>query len=97
MPSMPSRKGIETGIIKGMYKYRNSQKNKHNLHLLGSGSILNEALKAAEILKKDYNIFPEVWSVTSYKKLYDDAIETERTNRLEDKQEKTYIEDCVGT
>ncbi len=96
MPSMPSRKGIETGIIQGMYKYRNSQKNKHNLHLLGSGSILNEALKAAEILKKDYNIFPEVWSVTSYKKLYDDAIETERTNRLENKQEKTYIEDCVG-
>ncbi len=97
MPSMPSRKGIETGIIKGMYKYRNSQKNKHNLHLMGSGSILNEALKAAEILKKDYNIFPEVWSVTSYKKLYDDAIETERANRLGDKSEKTYIEDCVGT
>jgi pyruvate dehydrogenase E1 component len=58
MPAMPARKGIEEGIISGMYKYRGSQKNKHNLWLLGSGSILNEALKAAEILKKDYDIFP---------------------------------------
>ena len=96
MPSIPSRKGIETGIINGMYKYRSSQKNKQNLHLLGSGSILNEALKAAEILKKDYNIFPEVWSVTSYKKLYDNAIETERKNRVSGKNEETYIEECVG-
>jgi len=97
MPSMPARKGIETGIINGMYKYRSSQKNKYNIHLLGSGSILNEALKAAEILKKDYNIFPEVWSVTSYKKLYDNAIETERSNRVKEKKEPTYIEECVGT
>ena len=96
MPSMASRKDIETGIINGMYRYRNSQKNKHNLHLLGSGSILNEALKAAEILKKEYNIFPEVWSVTSYKKLYDNAIETERQNRIAGKNDKSYIEECVG-
>ncbi len=56
------------------------------MHLLGSGSILNEALKAAEILKKDYDIFPEVWSVTSYKNLYDNAIETERSNRVKGKK-----------
>jgi len=96
MPSMPSRKGIELGIINGMYKYRSSQKNKHNLHLLGSGSILNEALRAAEILKKDFNIFPEVWSVKKYKKLYDDAIETERKNRISGKNKKSYFEECTG-
>jgi pyruvate dehydrogenase E1 component len=97
MPSMPARKEIETGIINGMYKYRNSRKNKYNLHLLGSGSILNEALKAAEILKKDYKIFPEVWSVTSYKKLYDNAIETERSNRVKEEKTSNHIEECVGT
>ncbi|MFW6245880.1 MAG: pyruvate dehydrogenase (acetyl-transferring), homodimeric type, partial [Tangfeifania sp.] len=96
MPSMPSRKGIEEEIIKGMYKYKSSTKNKHNLHLLGSGSILNEALKAAEILKRDYDIFPEVWSVTSYKQLYDNAIETDRVNRLNNSNQKTYIEECMG-
>jgi len=97
MPSMPARKGIESGIIKGMYKYRSSRKNSNNIHLLGSGSILNEALKAAEILKKDYNIYPEVWSVTSYKKLYDNALETERINRIQGTDSKTYIEECFGT
>ena len=96
MPSMPSRKGIEQEIINGMYKFKSSQKNEHNLHLLGSGSILNETLKAAEILKKDYNIYPEVWSVTSYKKLYDDAIESDRLNRVQGKNQKTYIEKSVG-
>lgn len=96
MPGMPSRKGLEKGIINGMYKYKSSQKNKHNLHLLGSGSILNEALKAAEILKKDYDVFPEVWSVTSYKRLYDNAIETDRLNRVGEKNTKTYIQEAVG-
>ena len=96
MPAMPARKGIEEGIINGMYKYRGSQKNKHNLWLLGSGSILNEALKAAEILKKDYDIFPEIWSVTSYKKLYDNAIKTERMSRLNENNTKSYIEECTG-
>ncbi len=96
MPSMPSRKGIEQEIINGMYKFKSSQKNEHNLHLLGSGSILNETLKATEILKKGYNIYPEVWSVTSYKKLYDDAIESDRLNRVQGKNQKTYIEKSVG-
>jgi pyruvate dehydrogenase E1 component len=96
MPSMPKTKGIEEGIINGMYKYQSAKNNKHNLNLLGSGSILNEALKAAEILKDDYNIDADVWSVTSYKKLYDDAVETDRVNRLKDQNKQTYIENCFG-
>jgi pyruvate dehydrogenase E1 component len=96
MPGMPSRKGIEDEILSGMYKYKGSEKNEYNIHLLGSGSILNEALKAAEILKKDYNIFPDVWSVTGYKQLYDNAIETERANRVKETNKKSYIEKCMG-
>ncbi len=95
MPGMPSEKGIEEAIIKGMYKFKSSKENKHKLFLLGSGSILNEALKAAEILR-DFDIHPEVWSVTSYKRLYDDAIETERNNRLESKNQTCYIQKCTG-
>lgn len=97
MPSIPSRKGIEKGIINGMYKYRSSTKNKHNLHLLGSGSILNEALKASDILKNDFNIYPEVWSVTSYKQLYDDATETQRDNRISGEHKKSWIQESIGT
>jgi len=97
MPPIPKRKGIEEGIISGMYQYKSSQKNEHNLNLLGSGTILNEAVKAADILRKKYQISADVWSVTSYKQLYDDAKETEHANRLDPEQRaKSYIEKCVG-
>jgi pyruvate dehydrogenase E1 component len=98
MPAMPKRKNIREGIIKGMYRYKSSRKNEHNLNLLGSGTILNEALKAAEILKKDYNISADVWSVTSYKQLYDNARNVERTVRLDPEiKSRSYIEQCMGS
>ena len=67
MPPMPSGKNIEKGIINGIYKYKGSRGNKFNVNLLGSGTLLNEALEAANILKEDYRIDADVWSVTSYK------------------------------
>ena len=99
MPPIPKRKGIEEGILSGMYKYKSSRKNEHHLNLLGSGTILNEAVKAADMLKNKYQVSADVWSVTSYKQLYDDAKETERTNRLnpDKRTKKSYIEKCVGT
>lgn len=93
MPAMPKYEGIEEGIINGMYKFKGSEKNKHRLYLLGSGAILNEVLKAEEILN-EYDIYPEVWSITSYKKLYDDAIESQRAKGLGGKDKKSYIEKC---
>ncbi len=95
MPPMP--KGVEEGILKGMYKYRKSKKRKgEKVHLFGSGAILNEALRAADMLEEKFDIRADVWSVTSYKALYDDARETDRWNRLNPtkKQKKTYIESC---
>ena len=61
---------------------------------MGSGTILNEVLKAQDILEKDYNVSADVWSVTSYKNLHLDALETERYNRLNpDKKAKvSYIQ-----
>lgn len=95
MPAMPE--GVEQGILKGMYKYRKTKKKAgEKVHLLGSGAILNEALRAADILENDYGIRADVWSVTSYKAIYDEARETDRWNRLNPDKEtkKTYIEKC---
>ena len=50
--------------------------------MFGSGAILNEALRAQEILETKYGVAADVWSVTSYKELYYDGMETERWNRL---------------
>lgn len=98
MPHMP--KGAKEGILKGMYKLRPSTKKKTELkaNLLGSGTILNEVLKAAQILEEKYKVAADVWSVTSYKELRRDAMEVERKNLLNpDKKPATpYISECFA-
>src|SRR6202040_2159490 len=66
--------------------------------LFGSGAILNEALRAQEILEQKYSVAADVWSVTSYKELYVDAIETERWNRLNpgEKPRVPYVSRCLA-
>ena len=87
MPAMPT--GAEEGILKGIYKFSKSslKKPKARAHLLGSGAILNECLKARNMLESDYGVAADVWSVTSYKNLYWDRIDTERWNRLNPEKE----------
>ncbi|MCH8124598.1 pyruvate dehydrogenase (acetyl-transferring), homodimeric type [candidate division KSB1 bacterium] len=82
MPSMP--KGVKEGILKGMYRLEKSKKKDSKLqaHLFGSGTILNEAIKAKDMLEKNYNVATDVWSVTSYKELHRDALDAERWNML---------------
>ncbi len=82
-PKRP-KSATKEGILKGMYKFQATRKKKSvgKAHLLGSGTILNEVIKAAEILEKDYNVAADVWSVTSYKELLYDVMETERHNRM---------------
>ena len=81
-PAMPD--GCEEGILRGMYKVRGSDHGDGagKVNLFGSGSILNESLKAARILEDAYDIPADVYSVTSYKNLYYDALECERHNLL---------------
>ena len=94
MPEMPE--GAEEGILKGMYRYKKTRKRKieEKVHLLGSGAIFLEAMKAAEILENDFDIPADVWSVTSYKELYLKATDTERNNFINNKTKKNTIEEA---
>jgi pyruvate dehydrogenase E1 component len=81
MPAMPE--GVEDGILRGMYLYRSAvQQAKHRAQLFGSGPILLQALRAQEILAAKYDVAADVWSVTSYQQLRNDALAAERWNRL---------------
>ena len=84
MPPMPKGKGVREGIVKGMYRYRAAslKGRKTKIHLLGSGALLNEVIKAQDLLAEQFSVAADVWSVTSYKELYQDAVETERWNLL---------------
>jgi pyruvate dehydrogenase E1 component len=98
MPPMPA--GVEDGILKGMYKFRASENKDPKLRaqLLGSGAILREALKAQEILEQKYGVSADVWSVTSYKCLYSDGIDTERWNLMHpaEKPRVPYVTQCLA-
>ena len=80
MPEMVE--GSREGILRGIYKFRPAKKGKATVQLFGSGPILNEALKAQDILAEKYNVQADVWSVTSYTELRRDALAVERWNRL---------------
>ncbi|MFO7495487.1 MAG: pyruvate dehydrogenase (acetyl-transferring), homodimeric type [Desulfobacterales bacterium] len=86
MPPMPE--GVEDGILKGIYRFRPASRKgtRVKAHLFGSGAILNEALKAQELLEARFGVAADVWSVTSYKNLYWDAIEADRWNLFHPQQ-----------
>lgn len=80
-PAMPE--GSEEGILKGMYLFKKAKpKKKHTVQLLGSGTILREVIKAAEILEKDYDVTANIWSATSLTELRREALDAERWNTL---------------
>ncbi|NOT33619.1 MAG: pyruvate dehydrogenase (acetyl-transferring), homodimeric type [Candidatus Eisenbacteria bacterium] len=92
MPSMPS--GCEDGILKGLYLYRSAvQQAKHRAQLLGSGVMMPEALRAQEMLATGFDVAADVWSVTSYGQLRNEALDCERWNRLHpgDKARVPYV------
>jgi pyruvate dehydrogenase E1 component len=97
MPAM--QPGVEDGILKGMYKFRASthKTSKLRAQLFGNGAILNEVLRAQEILEQKFGVAADVWSMTSYKCLYMDGIETERWNRLHptEKPRVPYVTQCL--
>ncbi|MBX9625138.1 MAG: pyruvate dehydrogenase (acetyl-transferring), homodimeric type, partial [Gemmataceae bacterium] len=83
MPAYPGEH-VREGIIKGIYPVSAVKPDgaKHEVQLLGSGVILNEALRAQKLLAEKYGVASTVYSVTSYPQLRRDAIECERHNRL---------------
>lgn len=80
MPAMPE--GVRDGIVRGIYKVGAAKQGKAVAQLFGSGPILNEALRAQEILTEKYSVQADVWSVTSYNELRREALAVERWNRL---------------
>jgi len=94
-PTMPQ--GVEEGIIRGMYQIKKSSNSKLNVQLLGSGPILNEVISASKLLKDDWGVESDVWSVTSYSELHKDAEDMNRWNLLNPskKNKVSYLDQCI--
>ncbi|ETX14914.1 pyruvate dehydrogenase [Roseivivax halodurans JCM 10272] len=80
-PEMPT--GAEEGIIKGLYRMsKTSRPGKKHVNLMGSGVILCQAIRAAEMLKEDFGVTSDIWSATSFTELARDGQDALRHNRL---------------
>src|SRR3990167_8946222 len=67
-PKMPE--GAEEGILRGLYRLNGGDVGV-SVRLVGSGAILTEVMKAAELLRK-FDIAAEIWSATSFNELRKD-------------------------
>jgi pyruvate dehydrogenase E1 component len=92
-PGMPDDREDEVrdGIVKGMYLFREgkaSKKSAPRVQLLGSGTILNEVIAAADLLEQDWNVAADVWSAPSFTELGREGMATERWNMLHPTEER---------
>ena len=97
-PELPG--GAAEGVIRGMYLLKDAGKPKKGelrVQLMGSGTILREAIAAAELLDKDFGVTADIWSCPSFTELRRDGYDAERWNRLhpEDKPRKAYVTECI--
>ncbi len=100
-PPLPA--GAEEGIVRGMYRLRasslaaGSKKTLHRVQLLGSGTILREALAAAELLEREHGIAADVWSVTSFTELRRDGLAADAWNSEHaDAPRRSWVEQCLA-
>ncbi len=95
MPALPpdpaEAERVRLGTIKGIYRFGEAPEDRSAAEgstrsaratLLFSGSAWQETVEAQRRLAADWGVEAEVWSVTSYKSLREDAISIERWNRL---------------
>ena len=94
------KEGMEEGILKGIYKFTTvDAKENHKVKLLGSGSIFQQVLSAADVLANEYGIASDIYSVTSYNELTRNGQDVERNNLLnvDSEDEIAYVDQVLGS
>jgi len=95
-PALPA--GAESGILKGMYRFKEGGKHKLRAQLLGSGTILREVIAAAESLEAEWKVSADVWSAPSFTELRREGLDADRWNLLhpEAPPREPYVTRCLG-
>jgi pyruvate dehydrogenase E1 component len=99
-PHPPMPEGAEEGILRGMYRLSegSADEGTARVQLMGSGTILREVEAAAALLKDDWGVAADVWSVTSFTELRRDGMEAERWNLLHPGEEarRSFVEQSLA-
>jgi pyruvate dehydrogenase E1 component len=95
-PAMPE--GAREGILRGMYLLGEAKDpERPRVQLMGSGTILREVMAAAELLRVDFGMDADVWSVTSFNELRRDGLDADRWNMLhpDEPQRRSYVQQML--
>jgi pyruvate dehydrogenase E1 component len=94
-PALPE--GVQDGILKGMYLFREGEAGKPRVQLMGCGSILREVIAGADLLARDFGVTADIWSAPGINQLRRDGEEVERWNLLHPEQEPraSYLATCL--
>ena len=95
-PAMPE--GAEEGILRGMYLLREGEGDGPRVQLMGSGTILREVIAGGDLLREDFGVSADVWSVTSFTELQRDGMAADRWSRLHPTEEPRapFVEQCLA-
>lgn len=99
-PEMPE--GVEEGIVRGMYPFSRSKKRKascHKVTLMGAGTIFNEVLAAADLLREKFSVESDIWSLTSVNELVREGQAVDRWNLLHPTEtpKLSYVQQQLGS
>ena len=96
MPPKPD--GVEEGVLRGLYRFREAPGGSRRVQILASGPILLQALAAQTMLAEKYDVAADIWSATSFQQLRNDALDVERWNRLhpDAEQRVPYVRQCLA-
>jgi pyruvate dehydrogenase E1 component len=96
-PMPPKPEGVEDGVLRGLYRFREAEGGSRRAQLLAAGPILLQALKAQQVLREKYDVAADVWSATSFQQLRNEALDVERWNRLHPDAEQRipYVRRCL--
>jgi len=95
-PEMPPN--AAPGILRGMYLFKEGAGEGPRVQLLGSGTIFREVIAAADLLRQDFGVESDLWSVTSFLELRRDGLAADRWNAMHPgvAARKSYVEECLG-
>ena len=79
-PAMPDVPGLQDGVLRGMYPL--SRVEAPQAQILASGVSVRHALEAQELLKTDWGVGVDLWSVTSWNELRRDALACDQQRLL---------------
>ena len=96
-PEMPA--GVEEGIDRGMYLYQKGDKGDLRVQLMGSGAIFREVIEAADLLRDDFGVQADVWSILGVNQLNREGVLIEDWNRMhpEEPKKKTFVEQQLAS